>query len=75
MDKILRFKPDYLKQDNFMDYVYDDIEKYPENRETLTFIQFTDLHLDLDYVPGSSVTCNTVMCCRAENGFPEDPLL
>ena len=35
-------------------------------------LQFTDLHLDLDYVPGSAKVCDDILCCRAYAGFPEE---
>ena len=42
------------------------------DRKTLNIVQFTDLHLDLDYVEGSAIDCKDVLCCRADGGFPED---
>lgn len=41
-------------------------------RKTLSFVQFTDMHVDLDYAVGSNKNCNDVLCCRKENGFPTD---
>jgi len=73
VDKILRHKPEFLQGDNFLNYIYEEIANDTNERETLSFVQFTDLHLDLDYTTGASTTCDTVMCCRPENGFPEDP--
>jgi len=29
--------------------------------------------VDLDYAVGSNKNCNDILCCRAENGYPEDP--
>ena len=31
------------------------------------------MHVDLDYAPGTDSQCNLPMCCREENGIPEDP--
>lgn len=31
-------------------------------------VQFTDAHLDLEYVEGASTECGLVMCCRKESG-------
>jgi len=42
-------------------------------RKTISLIQFTDVHLDLDYKVGSSTKCNNMLCCRQEDGFPKDP--
>ena len=36
-------------------------------------VQFGDIHLDLEYAPGSNKKCNRIMCCRKETGYPEDP--
>lgn len=66
-------KPEYLKKDDFLDFLYEEIKADKSERKTVSFIQFTDLHLDLDYLPGSSKTCKNVLCCRAEDGIPEDP--
>lgn len=35
-------------------------------------VQFTDLHLDLNYVEGASTECDWALCCRRRNGFPSD---
>lgn len=53
--------------------MYDEIASDPLPRETISFVQFTDLHLDLDYAVGSATVCHNVMCCRADDGFPTDP--
>jgi sphingomyelin phosphodiesterase len=66
-------KPKYLQKDDFIDYLYKEIASDSSVRPTLSMIQFTDLHLDLEYMPGSSKTCKNVLCCRAEDGIPDDP--
>lgn len=38
-------------------------------------VQFTDLHMDLDYVTGAAAECDDVICCRAQYGFPSDKSL
>jgi len=44
-------------------------------RKTISVIQFTDVHLDLEYKVGTNILCNNVICCREEDGYPEDPEL
>lgn len=39
-------------------------------REILNFVQFTDVHIDLDYAVGYSVDCGDILCCRVESGLP-----
>ena len=54
IDQIMLHKPQYLQKDDFIDYLYKEIAADSSVRPTLSMIQFTDLHLDLDYMPGSS---------------------
>lgn len=53
--------------------MYDEVLSDQNPRKTLSIVQFTDMHLDLEYTVGSNKTCNNVLCCRADDGFPEDP--
>lgn len=73
-DRVLKSKPEYLQNDNFLDFMYEEI-KAPTNvtRPTISLVQFTDLHLDLDYVVGSNMDCRNVLCCREEDGMATDP--
>lgn len=40
-----------------------------ENMKILEIIQFTDIHLDLDYTIGAKVDCADVLCCRKDSGM------
>jgi hypothetical protein len=78
IDKMMLHKPAFLKKDNYMNYLYEELNaayNNPENapRKTLSMVHFTDLHLDLDYVVGANKICKNVMCCRAEDGMATDP--
>jgi len=53
--------------------LYKEIEFDKSDRKTLNIVQFTDLHLDLEYAVGSAIDCKDVLCCRADSGYPEDP--
>jgi len=46
-----------------------------EERKTISLIQFTDVHLDLEYKVGSNSICNNMLCCRYQDGFSksDDP--
>ena len=76
-DEILSSKPDIVKNDDFIDNLYKEIAADPkrEERPTLKFVHFTDIHMDLKYRAGASKKCSDVICCRASNGFPKDPAL
>ena len=78
--KILADKPDYLKGDDFIDNLYENVlaedkQTAGEPRRTISAIQFTDIHLDLEYKVGSNILCNNFLCCRDSDGYPDDPAL
>ena len=45
----------------------------PKERPTISLIQFTDVHLDLDYKVGADTNCNNMLCCRDDDGYPKNP--
>ena len=55
VQETLSTKPEFLKDDNFVNDLYDQIQNKPTN--TFTFVQFTDAHLDLDYKAGTLTAC------------------
>ena len=69
---VLEDKPDHIKDDEFVNRLYDSM-KGSGNRKTLKMVQFTDLHVDLEYTVGAAVNCDNVLCCRPKDGFPTDP--
>jgi len=73
IDKLILHKPEWLKKDNFQNYLYQELAADPNPRKTLSMIHFTDLHVDLDYEVGTNKTCKNVMCCRSEDGIATDP--
>lgn len=74
---MLASKPDSVKNDDFIDNLYKEIAADPnrEQRPTLKFVHFTDIHMDMKYRAGASKKCGDVICCRAENGFPTNESL
>lgn len=56
--KVLADKPDFIKDNNFMNRMYEDIQKDLDDgnkRDTILMYQFSDMHWNLDYAEGSSV--------------------
>ena len=51
----------------FIDRLYEEISLDPLERETITFIHFTDAHLDLYYQEGAIADCGGSYCCRTES--------
>lgn len=74
---MLADKPAFLSNDDFVDNLYAKINADPnkDQRPTLKFVHFTDIHMDMLYSAGASKTCDDVICCRAVDGFPTDPSL
>lgn len=73
---LLRFKPEFLQSNDYVDFLYKELameKKQGQERKTIDFVQFTDIHVDFDYAVGSSVNCGDVLCCRKESGYPTDP--
>ena len=73
IERIMADKPERLQNDDFMNNQYKEHAFHVQNERwkwmhtnvgEISIIQFTDLHLDLDYAPGSSTTCQATMCCR-----------
>ena len=58
--------------DNYaIDRLYDMIRLDKNERETVTFIQFADTHMDYKYKEGATADCRLIYCCReeSETGF------
>ena len=47
VERILFDKPIELRNDDFIDGLYDEIQSTQESRETVKFLQLADLHIDL----------------------------
>jgi sphingomyelin phosphodiesterase len=71
----LASKPESLADDDFINSLYRDIANDTSERSTIRIVQFTDLHIDLNYKVGSNSVCDDVLCCREENGMATDPTL
>lgn len=71
--KILADKPLEIQSNDFLDKLYERVNK--KERKTLKVVHMSDLHLDLRYAEGSLKQCDSVICCRAHYGFPKNPKL
>jgi len=69
----LASKPASLADDDFINSLYREIAADQTVRSTISIIQFTDLHVDLEYLVGSNNECDNVLCCRLEDGMATDP--
>lgn len=73
-ERVLSTKPDKIKEDDFVNALYSEIYNDPRPRETIQVLHISDIHLDIEYTPGTNWDCDGYLCCRLENGFPTDPL-
>lgn len=72
--RILADKPDFIKDNNYINKLYAEIAKDKregKKRETMLMYHISDLHFNLEYLPGSSNVCNTLVCCNAKAGKPK----
>ena len=72
-ERVLATKPAFLANDDFIDNMYKEIAFDKNERETISIIQFTDLHIDLDYVEGTPMVCNDILCCRSDSVGSMEP--
>lgn len=74
MNDILSTKPDYLKNDDFVDNLYEEIKQAGgiESRKTITAVHISDLHMDMLYKEGTNADCEGYLCCREEVGYPAE---
>ena len=74
VDKILSTKPESLKNDDFIDQMYDqmaaEIANGDTDREIIKAVHISDVHLDKEYSPGSQAKCDSFLCCRSKFGEP-----
>jgi len=65
---ILKTKPDILKENDFVNKLYEKEKNNFKNRNALKVVLMSDLHLDFDYMPGMSNNCGKPLCCRSDSG-------
>ena len=67
--RVLSDKPEFLKSNDYVHKLYQGI-KGQQNRTTFKAVHYSDVHVDLQYKPGTNAKCNMPLCCREENGIP-----
>lgn len=72
---MLADKPDIIKDDDFVNNLYDEIKNDSSTRETIRIVHISDPHMDFYYKEGTNWLCNSYMCCREEDGYPTEPNL
>jgi len=71
--RVLSDKPDFIKDNNYINSLYDDMQKDKEagrDRETMLMYQFSDLHWNLNYEEGTNTDCGAIVCCTAQGPSP-----
>lgn len=70
INKLLSTKSTILKENNYINTLYDEMHRDNRLRETIKVVHLSDLHLDFDYVVGANSDCGMAMCCRSDDGEP-----
>lgn len=66
-EKVLADKPDIIKDNNFINNLYDEIQEDLDagvERETILVYHFSDFHWNMDYTEGTSNDCGEIVCCK-----------
>ena len=71
--RVLSDKPDFIKDNNYVNKQYQIIGSDQRNRKTIKILHVTDMHLDLEYTEGTNAKCGDPICWRKENGLPPRP--
>lgn len=61
--EILADKPEFLKNDDFIDNLYKYIEENETNPPTYKIMQISDWHVDFRYKEGANRNCKDEICC------------
>jgi len=71
--QILADKPEFIKNNDFINNLYKEIEsdKNRAGRETILAYHISDMHLLLDYKPGTNSDCTGYTCCNEKAGKPK----
>lgn len=73
IDRVLSDKPEFLKENNYVDQQYQKIAEDQEERKIVKVMHISDVHLDFNYQEGTNAQCKEPLCCRAVNGAPKKP--
>ena len=71
VDNILATKPVTLKNDDYIQNLYDEIAASTSERPILRALHLSDIHIDMEYAEGSLANCKEYLCCRADVGYPK----
>ena len=71
-ERVLEKKPAHLKNDDFVNKLYQKIGSDKKKRKTLKMVHISDVHIDSRYEAGTQKNCDSYVCCRPEFGRPEE---
>jgi sphingomyelin phosphodiesterase len=61
---VLSDKPENIQKDDFIDKLYENLD----DKKTYNVLQISDWHIDLEYVEGTVIECNGMICCQDRYG-------
>ena len=67
---ILATKPLDIRNDDYIQNMYEQMAQSTEARPTIRALHVSDVHLDFEYTPGTISNCKEYLCCRVDNGYP-----
>lgn len=70
VNNILATKPEEIRNDDYVQNMYEEMAKSGGDRKTLRALHLSDVHIDFQYKEGALSNCKEYLCCRADAGFP-----
>ena len=71
VNDILADKPAEIQDDNYINNLYAQIAADTSDRAVIKAVQISDVHIDMEYRPGTKEDCGLAGCCRFGAGFPK----
>jgi sphingomyelin phosphodiesterase len=72
--RVLADKPDFIKDNNYINNLYKEIEEDKltgRERETILMYHLSDLHWNMNYKEGTNADCNAIVCCTVNSPPPK----
>ncbi|CAI2362134.1 unnamed protein product [Moneuplotes crassus] len=73
IDRVLSDKPDFIKDNDYVNAQYRKIAADPNPRKTVKVLHLSDIHLDFEYKEGTNAHCDEPLCCRERYGPAPTP--
>lgn len=71
--RMIADKPEAIRNNDYIDNIYQQIKNDPNPRETLRVLHMSDIHMSTEYQEGNNKNCGEPLCCMRDNGPAPTP--